>query len=113
MENQTVTEMIHQQMDHFLSKSSSINGEISFSRVIEIGSWIGAYAIRQRHMQEGQITDAEMQMVVAALGEFCHESFGDNFTKDDFAQLQSKIVELLKNPSFDQDARTYFAKYYQ
>ncbi|CAM2765272.1 hypothetical protein [Weeksella virosa] len=112
MENITVKEMIYQQMDHFLGKAINQDHQITLSKVLEIAAWVSAFVIRQRHIQQGQITEEEMQMVMGSVGNFCHENFHDNFTQQEFNLLSDKILDLLKTPTFDQDAKTYFEQYY-
>ena len=57
MQEQNVQEMIYQQMDHFISKSLSQDGQISLEKVMEIASWVSAFLIRQRHVQTEKITE--------------------------------------------------------
>lgn len=111
-QNTSVQEMIYSQMHHFLQKVSE-NGQISFDKVIEIATWTGAYVIRQRHIQNKEISQDEMQMVLGSIGNFCKENFGDNFTKEDFDLLSSKTLELLQKTTFDSDSREYFGQFYR
>lgn len=114
MQNTTLQEMIYNQMNHFLQKTSENNGQISFDKVIEIATWTGAYIIRQRHIQNGSaVSQDEIQMVLGNIGNFCKESFGEDFTKEDFDLLSSKTLALLQKPTFDSDSREYFGQFYR
>lgn len=113
MENISVQEMIYNQMNHFLGKSTDTNGQISFEKLLEIATWTGAYVIRQRHIQNKEISQDEMQMVLGSIGNFCKENFGDSFTKEDFELVSSQTLELLKRPTFDSDSREYFGQFYR
>src|SRR5690554_903419 len=112
MENISLQEMIYNQMNHFLNKSIDQNGQVSYQTVIDIASWTGAYIIRQRHIQNGSISEDEMQLVLGTIGNFCKESFGEDFTQEDFDLLSSKTLELLQKPTFDSDSREYFGQFY-
>jgi hypothetical protein len=113
MENMNIQDMIYNQMNHFLDKSTDEDGQISYKTVIDIASWTGAYVIRQRHIQKESISEEEIQMVLGTIGNFCKESFGDDFTKEDFDLLSSKSLELLQRPTFDSDSREYFGQFYR
>ncbi len=113
MENMNVQEMIYSQMNHFLDKSTDQNGQVSYETVIDIASWTGAYIIRQRHVQNGNISEDEMQLVLGTIGNFCKENFGDDFTQEDFDTVKSKSLELLQTPTFDSDSREYFGQFYR
>ncbi len=112
MQNITVKDMIYQQMDHFLGKAINQDNQITLSKVMEIAAWVSAFVIRQRHVQEGHISEDEMQLVMGTIGNFCYENFRDNFTQQEFNLISTKTLELLKTPTFDQDAKTYFEQYY-
>jgi hypothetical protein len=113
MQEQTVQEMIYQQMDHFISKSLNQDGQITLKKVMEIASWVSAFLIRQRHVQTEKITEQEMQGILGAVGNFCHDNFKENFTQEEFNVVATKTLELLKLPSFDEDAKSYFEKFYK
>src|SRR5690606_9363528 len=113
MENISVQQMSYNQINHFLNKSSDKNGQISYATVIEIASWTGAYIIRQRHIQNGNISEEEIQLVLGNIGNFCKESFGDDFTQEDFDSVKSKTLTLLQNPTFDADSTEYFKLFYK
>lgn len=113
MENMNVQEMIYNQMNHFLNKSSDKDGQVSYDTVIEIASWTGAYIIRQRHTQNGNVSEGEIQLVLGTIGNFCKEDFGDGFTQEDFNVVKSKTLELLQRPTFDSDSREYFGQFYR
>lgn len=113
MQEQSVQEMIYAQMDHFLSKSLNENNQVSLGKIMEIASWVSAYVIRQRHVQNGSITEEEMQVVLGTVGNFCHHHFQDNFNQEEFNWVVSKTLELLNTPTFDQDADQYFGQFYK
>ncbi len=112
MQNLSVNDMIYKQMDHFLGKSINQNSQVTLAKVMEIASWVSAYTIRQRHIQNGNISEDEMQMVLGSIGNFCYEHFKDNFTQEEFNLVSAKTLDLLKTPTFDQDAQEYFGQFY-
>jgi hypothetical protein len=113
MENMSIQEMIYNQMNHFLDKSTDQNGQVSYETVIDISAWTGAYIIRQRHIQNGSVSEDEMQLVLGTIGNFCKENFGDDFGQEDFEAVSSKALELLKRPTFDADSKEYFGQFYR
>ncbi|MCC2590465.1 hypothetical protein [Chryseobacterium sp. MFBS3-17] len=113
MQDMNVHDMIYFQMNHFITKTINQNSEITLSKLVEIASWVSAYTIRQRHLQNGSISEDEMQMVLGAVGNFGHENFPDAFTQEQFAEVSAKALELLKTPTFDEDAPQYFGQYYR
>jgi len=113
MENMNVQEMIYSQMNHFLDKSTDQNGQVSYETVIDIASWTAAYVIRQRHIQNGSISEDEIQLVLGTVGNFCKENFGDDFAQEDFDLMKSRALELLQKPTFDSDSREYFGQFYR
>jgi hypothetical protein len=112
MQEQSLQEMIYQQMDHFLSKSVNQEGQIRLGEVMEIASWVSAFLIRQRHLQTENMTELEMQGILGAVGNFCHENFQEHFTQAEFDGVAAKTLELLQMTSFDEDAKSYFEKFY-
>lgn len=108
----TVQEMLAQQMNHFIKKTVGQDGTISLNKVIEIGGYIGAYTIRTRHIQQGQVSNDEIELVIGTIGNFCHDHFTTQFLQEDFDHLKSRILELLKDPTFDASVKEYFAKFY-
>ncbi|MFA7445638.1 MAG: hypothetical protein WCY89_06790 [Flavobacteriaceae bacterium] len=112
MQTPTLQEMIYSQMNHFLDKSTDQDGQVSYQTVIDIASWTGAYIIRQRHLQNGSISEEEIQQVLGTIGNFCKENFGDDFNEEDFHAVSSKASELLQRPTFDADSRDYFGQFY-
>ncbi len=108
----SVQEMIYSQMNHFLDKSTDQNGQVAYDTVIEIACWTAAYMIRQRHLQTQDVSQDEMQLVLGTIGNFCKENFGDDFTQEDFELVSKRTLELLQSPSFDTDAREFFARFY-
>jgi hypothetical protein len=109
----TVQEMLYQQMNHFIGLTTQKGMALTVAKVIEIGGYIGAYTIRTRHLQQGHIEDEAIHGVIGTLGNFCHEYFPEQFHQEDFNALKTNILELLKVPTFDTDAKDYFATYYQ
>lgn len=105
-------EMIYSQMNHFLDKSTDQNGQVSYETAIDIAAWTGAYIIRQRHIQNGSVSEEEMQMVLGTIGNFCKENFGEDFGQEDFEAVSSKALELLQRPTFDTDSKEYFGQFY-
>ncbi|WP_068599182.1 hypothetical protein ACF3NR_01315 [Vaginella massiliensis] len=112
MQNKSVHDIIYDQMDHFLSKSINENNQLTLSKVMEIASWVSAYNIRQRHLEQGNISEDEMQMVLGAIGNFCYEHFKENFAQEEFNLVTTKTLDLLKTPTFDQDSKDYFEQFY-
>lgn len=110
--NASVQEMIYSQMHHFMQKVAD-KGQVTFDKAVEVATWTAAFVIRQRHIQNGQITDTEIQMVLGTIGNFCKENFGDDFTQEDFNLLSIKTLELLKMPTFDSDSKEYFMQFYR
>ncbi len=111
--NMSVQEVIYNQMNHFLDKSTDQNGQVSYETVIDIAAWTGAYIIRQRHIQNGNVTEDEMQLVLGTIGNFCKENFGDAFNQEDFQTVGVKTLELLRRPTFDTDSKEYFGQFYR
>ena len=113
MQDMNVNDMIYHQMDHFLAKSTNQNSQVTLSKVMEIASWVSSFTIRQRHIQNGSISEDEMQAALGAVGNFCYEHFKENFTQEEFNLVTAKTLELLKTPTFDQDVQEYFGQFYR
>jgi len=108
----TVQELINQQMDHFIGKLIARN-QISIEKVIEVATHIGAYLIRNRHIQNKAISDDEVKLVLQSLVDFINHNFENQFQQEDFILIKDNTLALLKNPGFDHEIQEYFKQFYQ
>lgn len=106
-----IQELINNQMDHFVGKMISQN-QISIEKVMDVATHTAAYLIRNRHIQNGSISDQEMEVVLQSIAEYLTINFKDQFLPEDFKNIQSSTLDLLKTPTFDQDIQDYFKKFY-
>lgn len=107
----TIQQLINQQMDHFVGKLISTN-QLSHVTIIEVASHIGAYLIRTRHVQNKGIEGEEINLVLQSVFAFIHTNFENQFHSEDFILIRENTLELLKNPSFDQEIQDYFKPFY-
>lgn len=107
----TVQELIVQQMDYFIRKLIA-NNQLSHEKVIEMSSNIGAYLIRNRHIQNKKIAAEEINLVLQNIADFLNSNFENQFNADDFISIKETTLKLLKNPSFDQEIKDYFKPFY-
>lgn len=107
----TIQELIHQQMHHFISKLTSKN-QLLHEKVIDVSSNIGAYLIRTRHVQNKGISNQEIELVLQSVVDFLNHNFENQFNEQDFLLIKETTLELLKNPSFDQEIQFYFKQFY-
>lgn len=107
-----IQELINQQMDIFIGKLISKN-QLSPEKVIEVASHVGAYLIRNRHVQNKGIAGEEIDLVLQSVFAFIHNNFENQFHTEDFILIKNTTLELLKNPSFDQEIKEYFKIFYQ
>lgn len=108
----TVQELINQQMDHFVAKLAT-KGHLSIEVISDVATHISAYLIRNRHTQNGSISDAEIQMVLVSIANYLSLNFDNQFQESDFIQIKNETLNLLKEPTFDQDIQEYFKQFYQ
>ena len=108
----TIQELINQQMDHFIGKLIS-NNQLSHEKVIEVATHVGAYLIRTRHVQNKGIANEEIDVVLQSVFAFIHTNFENQFHTEDFVLIRDSTLNLLKNPSFDQEIQNYFKLFYE
>ena len=108
----SIQELINQQMDHFIGKLIS-NDQLSHVKVIEVASHVGAYLIRNRHVQNKGIANAEIDLVLQSVFAFIHTHFENQFHTEDFILIKESTLNLLKNPGFDQEIQDYFKPFYE
>lgn len=108
----TIQELINQQMDHFIAKLVS-KEQLSHEKVIEVATNIAAYLIRSRHVQNKGIANEEIDLVLQSVFAFIHANFENQFHTEDFVAIRDSTLELLKNPSFDQEILDYFKPFYE
>lgn len=108
----TIQELINQQMDHFVAKLAA-KGELSIEKITEVTTHIAAYLIRNRHIQNGNISDNEIHMVLQSIANYLEQNFENQFEETDFINIKNETLNLLKEPTFDQDIQDYFKQFYQ
>lgn len=108
----TIQELIQQQMDHFVGLLAA-KSKLQHTNVVDLAAHVSAYLIRTRHVQNQGISQDEMEGLMQAVINYLNDSFHGQFTSEDFIQLRNEILELLKDPGFDQNIQSYFAHYYQ
>lgn len=108
----TIQELINQQMDHFIAKLMSKN-QMSHEKVIEVATHVGAFLIRNRHVQNKGIANQEIDLVLQSVFAFIHTNFENQFHTEDFILIKDSTLTLLKNPGFDQEIQDYFKPFYE
>lgn len=108
----TIQELINEQMDIFIGKLIAEN-QLSHEKVIEVATHIGAYLIRNRHVQNNGIANAEIDLVLQIVFAFIHNNFENQFHTEDFILIKESTLNLLKNPGFDQEIQDYFKPFYK
>ncbi|UYW01507.1 hypothetical protein K5I29_00760 [Flavobacterium agricola] len=102
-----IQDLILKDLDTLMQAKSQYNG-LNIQDVIEICAYVGASVLRQRYKMTQEVNDSEINHVYGIIGNFCFQSFKDNFGQEQFDEMLIKSLNLLKEPTFDQDCLVFF-----
>lgn len=104
----TIKDLIYQNLDILFTKQSDKSKGLSLQKAIEIGAYVAAGVLRSRQKDKGEVLPEEIEGVYGIVGEFYYKSF-DSFTQNQFDELKKTSLELMRNPTFDQDLDAFIA----
>lgn len=102
-----IRDIILNDLDTLLKAKSQYNG-LNIQDITEIGAYIGASVLRQRFKMTKEVNDDEINHVFGIIGNFYLQSFKNSFTQKEFEIMSMRSLELLKEPTFDQDCLAFF-----
>lgn len=107
MSKPDIQTVILKDLDTLLKAKSQHNG-LNIDDIIEIGAYVGASVLRSRFSTTKEIKDNDIHGVYGVIGNFYVQSFKENFGQIQFDTLLKRSLELLKEPTFDQDSISFF-----
>lgn len=102
-----IQDLILKDLDTLLQAKNQYNG-LNIQDVTEICAYVGASVLRQRYKMTKEIKDSEINHVFGIIGNFCFQSFKENFGQEQFDVMLVRSLDLLKQPTFDQDCLVFF-----
>lgn len=107
MSKPDIQDVILNDLDTLLKAKNNHNG-LNIEDVIEIGAYVGASVLRSRYSSTKEIKDNDIHGVYGIIGNFYVQNFKENFTQIEFDTLLKRSLELLQQPTFDQDSVNFF-----
>lgn len=107
MSQMDIQDLILKDLDTLLKAKSQHNG-LNIGDLTEIGAYVGASVLRERFKMTKEVNHTEINHVFGIIGNFYFQSFKNNFGQNEFDIMLMRSLDLLKEPTFDQDCLVFF-----